>query len=210
MDGEVRPLARTVHGEEAQAVYRHVVQVMVRVRQQLARPLRRRRGRDRMMRRVLLRKRHDVVIAVHRRGRAEEEGLDIHLPGELQHRLRARDVEVRTPHRILDRRPHPRLGGQVDDGVNGLPREHAAQKARVIDGLRQEPRPRVNSFLRASLKTLCTLRAAPQGHFLRALQAPMTALCCIAVSRRIRLLRTPCPRIFRLLSLCTYVFEIGS
>ena len=66
VNGQIGSLARAVDGEEPQAVYRHVVQVMVRVRQQLARPIRRRRGRDRMMHRVLLRKRHDVVIAVHR------------------------------------------------------------------------------------------------------------------------------------------------
>ena len=84
---------------------------------------------------MLLRKRHDVVVAVHRRGGAEKERLDIHLPGKLQHRLRARNVEVRAPHRILDRRPHPRLGSQVDDHINRLPREHAAQEARVVDVL---------------------------------------------------------------------------
>ena len=40
VDCQVWTLARAIDGKEPQAVHRHVVQMMVRVRQQLARPLR--------------------------------------------------------------------------------------------------------------------------------------------------------------------------
>ena len=78
-----------------------------------------------MVHRVLLGKRHQVIVAVYRRRRAKHKRLDVHLPSKLQHRLRAGDVEMRTPHRILDRGPHARLSRQVHNRVNRLPRQHA-------------------------------------------------------------------------------------
>ena len=108
----------------------------------------RRIGRAWMMHPVLLRKRYDVVVAVHRRGGAGKERPDVHLPGKLHHRLRARDVEVRAADGVADRGPHPGLHRQVDDSIEGLPLEDVHQEAGVVDVLRQEPKARVNSFLR--------------------------------------------------------------
>ena len=83
---------------------------------------------------MLLREGHDVVVTVHRGG-PEKERLDIHLPGKLQHRLRPCDVEMRTPHRILDRRPHAGLRGQMDNRINRLPVQHTPQETGIVDVL---------------------------------------------------------------------------
>ena len=104
-----------------------------------------------MVHRVLLGKRHQVIVAVDGRRGAKQERPDVHLPGKLQHRLRPGDIEMRTPYRILDRGPHARLGGQVHDRVNRLPGQHAAQEARVVDVLLVEmkilPRAQVSDAL---------------------------------------------------------------
>lgn len=91
VDSQVGPLARAVDGEKPQAVHRHVVEVVIGVGDQLARALRGSVRRNRMMHRVFFAERHLLVVTIDRRGGAEDEGLDLHLPGKLQHRLRTRD-----------------------------------------------------------------------------------------------------------------------
>ena len=84
---------------------------------------------------VVLREGHLFVIAVDRRGGAKDERLDLHLPGKLQHRLRAGDVEVGAADRVVDGGAHAGLGREVNDGVDRLAVEDAAQKGGVVDVL---------------------------------------------------------------------------
>ena len=107
VDRQVRSLARAVDGEEAEAVDRDVVEVVERVRQQLAGPLRRRVGGDGPADRIVLGEGDLVVVAVDGRGGAVDERVDVQLLGDLEHRLRAANVGLLVGHRRLDRRAHP-------------------------------------------------------------------------------------------------------
>ncbi len=118
VDRQVRPLTRAVHGEEAQAVRRDVVEVVKRVGQQLAGPLRRRVGRDRVLHPVVFREGYFVVVAVDRRGGTVDECVDVVLLRDLQHRLGAAHVRLLVGHRRLDGRAHAGLCGQVHNGVH--------------------------------------------------------------------------------------------
>ena len=141
VDRQVRPLARAVHREEAQAVHVNVVEVVEGVRQQLAGALRRGVGRDRFFHPVVLREGHLVVVAVDRRGRAIDERVDVVLLGHLQHRLRAAHVRPLIGHGGFDRGAYAGLRGEVDDrihvpGVQGVQDRVGIADVRLDQGKR--------------------------------------------------------------------------
>ncbi len=59
-----------------------------------------------------------MVVAVDRRGRAVDEGIDVQLLGHRQHRLGTADVGLFVGPRCFDRWAHPRFRSKVDDGVH--------------------------------------------------------------------------------------------
>ncbi len=129
VDRLVRPLARAVNREEAEAVDGEPIEVVERVRQQLAGAFRGGVRRDRFTHRAPLREGHRVVGAVDRGGRAVDERADAQLLRHLQHRLRAADVRLLVRPRGLDGGAHPGPGRKVDDRV------HAAGVQGMQDGI---------------------------------------------------------------------------
>ncbi len=118
VDRLVWPLARTVNGKEAEAVDGKPVEVVERVRQQLAGAFRGGVRRDRCVHRVGLRKRNRVVGAVDGGGRAVDERADAQLLRHLQHRLGAAHVRLLVGPRGLDGGAHARPGRQVHDRIH--------------------------------------------------------------------------------------------
>ena len=125
-------LRRTVHGKEAQAVDRHVVEVVKRVRQQLAGALRGGVGGDGMLHPILFGKRHRFVVAVDRGGPVDER-VDVEPLGDLQHRLRAAHVHALVGARRFDGGTHPGLGRRMDECIDLLRKQGLANRARVAD-----------------------------------------------------------------------------
>ena len=118
MDRQVRPLARAVDGEEAQAVHLHVIEVVKGVGQQLPGSLRSRVGGNGILNPVALRERDFVVVAVDRRGGPVDKGINVVLLSDLQHRLGAAHVRLLVGDGRLDGGPHAGLRGKVDDRVH--------------------------------------------------------------------------------------------
>jgi hypothetical protein len=117
VDGEVRPLARAIHGEEAQADEADAVEVAVHVAEQLAADLGAGVGADGPQHVVVLAPRHPRVLAIDAGGAGEDELRGLPFAGELQQVLGAADVDFLVGDRVGDRRPHAGLGGEVDDHV---------------------------------------------------------------------------------------------
>ena len=144
MDCQIRPLARAVDGEKAQAVRGDVVEVVERVRQQLAGAFRGGVRRDRLAHRIVFREGHRVFVAVDGGGGAVDERVDVVLLRHLEHRLRAAHVGLLIRHWRLDRRPHAGPGREVDNRVHA-PRVQGMQDGVGVANVRfdeREPLPR--------------------------------------------------------------------
>src|SRR5579885_3245316 len=109
----VGPAPWTVHGEEAQAGHRQLIQMAVGVRHQFVGFLRRRVQRYRMIHIVVHGKRHARVGAVHRAGRGEDKVLDAVVAATLEHIEKAGDVGVNVGVRIDERVAHAGLRGEM-------------------------------------------------------------------------------------------------
>ncbi len=147
VDRLVWPLARTVNGKEAEAVDGKPVEVVERVRQQLAGAFRGGVRRDRFTHRVGLRKRHRVVGAVDRGGGAVDERVHTELLGHLQHRLRAAHVRLLVGHRGLDGGAHPSPGREVHDRVHVPGMQGLQEGIRVADVRLDEREPLAGKVL---------------------------------------------------------------
>ncbi len=123
----VRTTPRAVHGEEAQAGGRDLVQVAVGVCHQLVGLLRRGVQRQRMIHVLVHAERHRRVGTVHARRRGVREVLHAVVPAALQHVHEADHVAVDVGVRILDRVPHSGLCREVDhllESTGGEQRVH--------------------------------------------------------------------------------------
>ncbi len=151
VDRQVRPLARAVDGKEAQAVRRDVIEVVERVRQQLAGAFRGGVRRDRLAHRVGLGKGDLVVVAVDGRGGAVDERVDAQLLRHLEHRLRAAHIGLLVGHRRLDGGPYARPGREMDNRIHAPGVEGVQDGIGVADFRLDEREPLAGEVLNALL-----------------------------------------------------------
>jgi hypothetical protein len=141
VDRHLGALPRPVDREEAQAGGRDPVQVVVRVRQQLAGALGGRVRRDGAVDVLVLAERDLLVLPVHARGAGKEEPRRRTLPQLLEQDQRPAHVHVGVVQRILERGPHARHRGQVDHGLEGTLEEQLRDETLVPDVAGDDPRP---------------------------------------------------------------------
>ena len=153
VDGQIRPLARAVDREEAQAGDVEPVKMMGGEQQELARALGRRVGRQRLEAGIGLLERRLTVEPIDRRRRREDEPRAAGGARGVDDPLGADQVHVGVARRLGQRRPHARQRRQVDHHVGaGLP-ERARQRRRVANvplderERRNRPEPRQVLFL---------------------------------------------------------------
>ena len=113
------------------------------MRQQLPGALRSRVGRNGLPHRVVLGEGHLVVVAVDGRGRAVDEGVDVELLRNLQHRLGPAHVRLLVGHRRLDRRADARPRREVHDRVHVPSVQGLQDRVRVAD-VRLDERERLS------------------------------------------------------------------
>ncbi len=121
VDRHLRPLARSVDREEAQAGGAQAVEVAVVEAEQLAAAFGGGVGADRQVDAVVFGEGHLFVDAVDRRGGAEDEVGGTVVAGRLEQAQGADAVDVFVEDRLLEAGPHPGPGRQVHHPVEAAP-----------------------------------------------------------------------------------------
>ena len=130
-DGQVRPLAGAVHGEEAQADSADATEMAVVRAHLLARHLRHGVGTDGLKDGILLGEGHFLVHAVDGGAAGKDELLHAVALAGLQQVEGALDIGVDVELRLFDGGPHASTGRQVDHGVILALGKHLFHRGRV-------------------------------------------------------------------------------
>jgi len=113
----VRPSPRAVDREKAQARGRQAIEMAVGMGHQLIGLFGCCVEAHRVVDRVLLRKRHLPVAAIHRAAGGIDQVLDALVPASFKNIPEAIQVALDVGRRVFDGVAHPSLGGQMNDGL---------------------------------------------------------------------------------------------